>query len=236
MTDFKRIYREDAEQYERLVSREDYKGNIERALRQIRPFDNLRILELGAGTGRLTRLLAPWASSINACDFSPHMLTVARSKLNDSKQSNWQIFAADNESLPLAAQSADVAIAGWSLGHSVGWYPGHWQDVIGRTLSEMERVLQSQGTIIILETLGTFQENPQPPTPGLAQYYRWLEDEHAFSSTWIRTDYRFASMQEAVELIDFFFGGELADAVQANGRLIVPECTGIWWRTMPSEL
>jgi ubiquinone/menaquinone biosynthesis C-methylase UbiE len=232
MTDFKRIYREEAEQYERLVSREDYQGQIERALHQIRPFDNLDILELGAGTGRLTRLLAPWANNIIACDFSPQMLTVARAKLNDSGQNNWQILAADNESLPLAAQSADLAIAGWSLGHSVGWYPGHWQEVIGRTLSEMERLLRSQGTIIILETLGTFQEKPQPPMPGLAQYYLWLEGEHAFSSTWIRTDYRFASMHEAVELIGFFFGGELAAAVQANDRLIVPECTGIWWRTI----
>jgi ubiquinone/menaquinone biosynthesis C-methylase UbiE len=232
MTDFKRIYREDAEKYERLVSREDYQGHIEKALKQIRPFDNLKILELGAGTGRLTCLLAPWVNNIIACDFSPHMLSVARAKLNDSGQKNWHILAADNESLPLVAQSADVTIAGWSLGHSVGWYPEYWRDVIGRTLAEMERVLQPKGTIIILETLGTFQEEPRPPAPGLAQYYRWLEDEHAFSSTWIRTDYRFASIQEAIELIGFFFGSELAAAVQANDRLIVPECTGIWWRTM----
>ena len=236
MTDFKRIYREEAKQYEQLVSREDYKGYIERALRQIRSFDNLNILELGAGTGRLTRLLAPYASNIIACDFSPHMLSVARTKLNDFGQSNWQIIAADNESVPLAPQSADMAIAGWSLGHSVGWYPDHWQAVIGRALAEMERVLQPQGTIIILETLGTFQEKPQPPTPELARYYRWLEDEYAFSSTWIRTDYRFASIQETIELTGFFFGDDLAAAVQASGNLIVPECTGIWWRTIPSDL
>ena len=46
----------------------------------------------------------------------------------------------------------------------------------------------------------------------------------------IRTDYRFASVQEAVELTRFFFGDELADRVRVEDWLVLPENTGIWWR------
>jgi hypothetical protein len=51
-----------------------------------------------------------------------------------------------------------------------------------------------------------------------------------FQRNWIRTDYRFTSVQEAVALTRFFFGDEMAQEVLANDSLIVPECTGIWWR------
>ena len=47
------IYLTEAEQYEALVSREDYQSNIFRALDEIVNVDGLDVLDLGAGTGRL---------------------------------------------------------------------------------------------------------------------------------------------------------------------------------------
>jgi hypothetical protein len=98
----------------------------------------------------------------------------------------------------------------------------------------MERVSRPNGTLIILETLGTNREDPRPPAPGLAQFYHWLEGDLGFKHTWIRTDYRFASVQEAAELTRFFFSDEMAADVLEKGKQIVPECTGIWWRTAGS--
>lgn len=231
MTDFKHIYSNQAEQYERLISREDYQGHIKPAITRIRPLAGLDVVELGVGTGRITRLLASDAKRITAFDISPHMLSVARKKLIQSGIGNWRLAAADNRQLPVRSQTADLAIAGWSLGHSVAWDPDTWQREIGRALTEMARVLRPGGTIIILETLSTNRQSPHPPSPGLAAYYDWLENEHGFQRMWIRTDYRFASVQEAVELTRFFFGNEMADDVLARSSPIVPECTGIWWRT-----
>ena len=72
-------------------------------------------------------------------------------------------------------------------------------------------------------------------TEALADYYTFLQ-QAGFSSTWIRTDYRFESLAEAESLTRFFFGDELARtleqqcaAVVENGWVILPECTGIWW-------
>ncbi len=231
MTDFfKEIYENRAEQYEAMVAREDYELNIPRALQEIRPFDDLEVVELGAGTGRLTAMIAPLARRIRAFDESAHMLSVAAGKLEAAGLENWEMAVADNGSLPVVDGEADLAIAGWSLGHATGWYPDTWKEEIGIALAEMDRVLSPGGTIIILETMGTGRETPEPPAEGLARFYDWLEGERGFSYRWIRTDYRFESPEQAADLTRFFFGDELADWLLAERRTILPECTGIWWR------
>lgn len=233
MTDFKRIYATQAAEYDQMVACEDYEGHILPALGEIRPLTlETAVIELGAGTGRLTRLLAPHVRRITALDISPHMLGVARDQPDPlgflKPKGSVTLAAADNRHLPIASQTADLAIVGWSLGHFVGWY-ADWRDQIGQALAEMKRVLRPSGTIIILETLGTGRETPQPPHEGLAAYYAWLQNEHSFAATWIRTDYRFASVNEADRLTRFFFGDELADWIRRDNITVLPECTGIWW-------
>jgi ubiquinone/menaquinone biosynthesis C-methylase UbiE len=230
MTDhFKQIYAGKADRYEALVSREDYQHNLLPALGRIRPLADLTVVEFGAGTGRLTALLAPLVRHIRAFDEAPAMLAVLAARLTEAGFTNWEARVGDNRALPVADQSADLAIEGWSFGHLCGWQPATWREEIGKALAEMRRVLRPGGTAILLETLGTGRETPQPPTPELAAFYEWLEVEHKFKRTWIRTDYRFASLEEAIDLTRFFFGEELADAVLRENRVILPECTGIWW-------
>jgi ubiquinone/menaquinone biosynthesis C-methylase UbiE len=231
MDHFKEIYAHHAADYERLVAREDYQHNLYPALDRICTLSGLDVVELGAGTGRLTCLLAPVVNSIQAFDASQAMLDVATAKLKKMDLANWRVEGGDNRNLPLSEAVADVSIAGWSLGHFVGWYPDRWRAEIGYALAEMQRVLRPGGTAIILETLGTGFETPTPPNQALADYYNFLENEQGFSSTWIRTDYQFASLEEAEALTRFFFGEQLAHQVVANNWVILPECTGIWWQT-----
>ena len=232
MPDFETIYRERAAEYDRLVAREDYQEHILRALSNIRRLDDVDVVELGAGTGRLTRLLAPHVRSVAAFDQSMAMLRVAAGAFPASLRSNWQLAAGDNRRVPVKDGLADVCIAGWSLGHATGWYPQTWPVEIDLALREMRRVLRRDGTIIILETLGTGRETPQPPNDALAAYYRLLEEKHGCVSRWIRTDYRFESVAEAESLTRFFFGAELADRVARESLVIVPECTGLWALTV----
>lgn len=232
MTDhFQDIYANKAAQYDAMVAREDYEGNILKALEGIRPLAGLDVIEFGAGTGRLTRLLAPHVQSIRAFDNAPHMLEIARPTLEATDSTNWTLEVAENTSLPVPDSSADLAIEGWSFGHQTGWNPDGWRESIGAALREMQRVLRPGGTAVLLETMGTGSESPAPPAPGLAEFYAWLEQEHGFLYQWIRTDYEFASVPEAEELTRFFFGDALADRIVQEGLLILPECTGIWWRT-----
>lgn len=226
MVDFKQIYTQQAERYDRMVMCEDYQGNILQALLQIRPFPCDMLVDIGAGTGRLSRLLSPHANRIFAFDIAEPMLRVAQKNLSTD------LAVADNRDLPLATAVADVVVAGWSLGHFVGWYPQTWQIEIGQVLAEMRRVAHKGGQIIILETLGTSVIAPQPPTAGLAAYYAWMQYTHGFAHKWIRTDYQFGSVVEADELTRYFFGDELANQIQQKQLTQLPECTGIWWLTL----
>jgi ubiquinone/menaquinone biosynthesis C-methylase UbiE len=232
MPDYKEIYNKQAGKYDLLIEREDYQGNILGALNRVRPLDGLDVVEFGAGTGRLTGMMVLAARTIVACDASHPMLDVAVAKLKKTGWRNWRVLVADNRSLPVADQAADLSIAGWSLGHSTSWVADGWRAEIEQALAQMKRVLRPGGTVIILETLGTGCESPHPPSDALAAYYALLEGGHGFSATWIRTDYRFASLSEAEDLTRFFFGDELADRVAGEGLVILPECTGIWWLTI----
>ena len=230
--DFKAIYASKAEAYEAMILAEDYLGNLLPALEGIRPFTQKHVVEFGAGTGRLTRLLAPHVAHIHACDNSAHMLSVAERKLQAGGWQNWQLHVANNTQLPLPDHSADIAIEGWSFAHARGWFPDTWQNEVGQMIAEMQRILKPGGTFILLETLGTGYETPTPPAPHLAELYAWWEEAYQLNHTWIRTDYQFNSPKEGAQLTRFFFGDDLANRILTNQMTILPECTGIWWQTV----
>jgi len=223
--DYRRIYRDHARDYESLVAAEDREGNILDALQSIGQFRGAQVLEVGVGTGRITRLLAPHVARIHGCDNARGMLSVARAQLPPRDIGRVTLSLADARALPLSNGWADVGVAGWVFGHFTEWSEATWRAEIGRAIGEMERTVRPEGTIIILETLGTGTTDPGPPTPVLAAYYRWLEQERGFSWLNIRTDYEFPSISQAIARIRFFFGDELAARVKHRR---VPEWTGVW--------
>jgi ubiquinone/menaquinone biosynthesis C-methylase UbiE len=160
MPEHREIYAKHADQYELLVSHEDYESNISRALDQITSFEAKDVVELGAGTGRLARLLAPNAKSIHALDASPKMLQVAAGKLSVDGFHNWSVAAADHRNIPLADHSADVVISGWSIVYLVVWHESTWMSELAKGLAEIRRILRPGSNIIILETLGTGHTSP----------------------------------------------------------------------------
>ena len=229
------IYKTEGDKYEALIAREDYQGNILRALREITTLENRIVLDLGAGTGRLACLLAPYVSQIRAFDISEEMLRVCREKLTASRgevtsplQPNWQVDVADHRQLPVDDQSADLVVSGWSVAYLAVWNPDSWQAELDKWLGEMKRVLRPNSYIVLFESLGTGNESPIK-LEHLKDYYPWLE-ENGFQNKWIRTDYKFDSLDEAEFLSRFFFGDELGNKVRQNNWVILPECTGVWWK------
>lgn len=224
----RKIYQTEGDRYEALISREDHQGHILQAIHEIINIGGLDVFDLGAGTGRLTLLLAPHVRSIHAFDASTEMLRVCRQRLIAGGFSNWQVDVADHRQLPVDAHSADLVVSGWSVSYLAVWNPENGLSELDKWLVEMKRVLRKNGTIILFESLGTGNEEPVR-LEHVESTYQWLET-HGFDSKWIRTDYRFESVDEAIELAGFFFGEELAERVRASGSVILPECTGVWWR------
>lgn len=227
MPDEKEVYARHVREYEALVSREDYQGNILKAIQEIVGLNGLEVLDLGSGTGRLASLLIPYTGTLLALDLSPHMLGIARDKLRQSNFNNWLTAAADHRSLPLENHSADLIVSGWSVSYLTVWYPDHWRDEADAWLTEACRVLRKGGTIILFESLGTGNGSPQP-LEHLENFYHWL-DARGFSNKWIRTDYKFETPGIGSEIAGFFFGEEMKERILNEQITILPECTGIWW-------
>ena len=224
----RKIYQNDGDRYEALIAREDYQGNIEKALDEIVKVDGLDVLDLGAGTGRLAVILAPRAKSMRAFDMSEEMLRVCRQRFEATGLSNWDVQVADHRTIPLPDHSADLVVSGWSVAYLYVWHPETWKEELGKWMQEMKRVLRPGSFIVLFESLGTGNETPIK-LEHLKEYYPWLE-KAGFQNKWIRTDYKFESPEEAEELSRFFFGDELGDRVRRNNWTILPECTGIWWK------
>ena len=221
------VYAKYAAEYEALVSHEDYQGNILKAIEEITPLAHLEVLDAGAGTGRLACLLQPYLRHVMACDLSPHMLGIARDKLNASGIPNWTVAAADHRFLPVADCSVGLIISGWSASYVTVWYPDRWREEAGAWLAEARRVLRQGGHIILFESLGTGEESPRR-LPHLENFYGWL-DAAGFQNKWIRTDYRFDSLESAAQIAGFFFGEEMKQKIESKRSSILPECTGVWW-------
>jgi ubiquinone/menaquinone biosynthesis C-methylase UbiE len=224
------IYQSDGDNYEALIAREDYQGNILKSICEIITLEDHVVYDIGAGTGRLACMLAPHVSQIRAFDISEEMLRVCRGKFNKSGLSNWLVDVADHRSLPVVDRSADLVISGWSVSYLAVWNPESWRVEVGKWFREMKRVLKSGGAIVLFESLGTGNDSPVN-LEYLKNFCSWL-DEAGFQNKWIRTDYKFESIEEAEKLSRFFFGNELGDKVIQNNWVVLPECTGVWWKNI----
>ena len=225
------IYAHHAEEYDALVSAEDCDGNLLPAIEAVAPLAGTAVLDVGAGTGRVTRLVAARAARVVGVDRSPAMLAVARRRLEAmAPPAAWELHCADARDLPVPDAWADVAVAGWAFGHFRLWMPEGWREEIGRALAEMERALVPGGALVVIETLGTGRAEPGPPSPALAEYYDWLESTQGMTRAAIRTDYLFADVEEAARVTGFFFGDDFGARVLREGWKRVPEHTGIWSR------
>lgn len=233
MPTYQETYARHADRYDALVRREDHRGALPALLARVlsaRP-GGLRprlAIELGCGTGRVTRLLAPLVEQVRAFDGSAHMIDYARASLSPEVAPNVAFGVADHASLPAPTAAADVVVAGWTLGHYTGFHPDDWRAHATRALAEMRRVAAPAGAQVVIETLGTCAETPAPPNARLAAFYELLERGHGFRREVIATDYAFPSCDEAARVMGDFFGPAMADAVRARGAAIVPEFTGVW--------
>jgi ubiquinone/menaquinone biosynthesis C-methylase UbiE len=96
--------------------------------------DAATVLELGAGTGKLTRALVDLGHDVHASDPDPDMLGILQRHLPDVPTSE-----CGAEEIPLADRSVDVVVAGQSF---------HWFDH-ERALPEIARVLKPGGALAV---------------------------------------------------------------------------------------
>lgn len=224
------LYSNHPDRYDRLVQAEDYQGQLIAALPEIHPMGNSELAELGAGTGRLTLQLLPHVRRVYAFDLTSPMLQLAHRKLTQSGSLNWSLATANSRAVPLPARSVDITVEGWSFVQIMTWNLEKWQQEVGRAIQEMLRIVRPGGALILIETLGTGETQPNPPAL-FKSAYEYFEREWQFAFKWIRTDYRFATQEQVRQVVVPIFGESMAErTIQSEAGIILPECTGVWWR------
>jgi len=213
------IYHKYSEQYIHFTQKQDHQHNLLPAILNLfPPHQDKVVIDLGAGTGKLTHLLSPHFLHVVALDYSPHMMQKAM-------EGNWSGFVSDFRYVSLRSHVGDLAIAGWSISYLKVNYEHTWREEMDKVFKEIKRILRPRGTVIIIETLGTGYESPRRAG---SHYYQYLT-QMGFQSCWVRTDYLFDSVEEAEQQMRFFFGKVVANRVLKENLKVVPECTGIWW-------
>ncbi|MBI9043943.1 MAG: class I SAM-dependent methyltransferase [Anaerolineaceae bacterium] len=231
MDHFENIYANKAFEYHRMIEVEDVDQNLLPALQEITSLKNKTIIDLGSGTGRIPLLLSKIQKEIHALDLNRPML-LEQKRQRDMQAETWSLVEGDMRKIPYATNAADIVIAGWAIGHLRGWFENDWVDQISSILDEMKRIAKPGGIVIVMETMTTGSLTPAPPTPGLAEYYTLMENDHNFKTKTIQTDYQFRDLEESVAFTEFFFGEELSQNIRENNWVRLPEWTGMWWKTV----
>ena len=222
------VYETRAVEYDALISAEDVDRALPRLLDRLVTFDGATVADIGAGTGRFARLLAPRARHVHLIDRAGPMLDVARARLAEDGLTNVSLFVADARALPLPDASVDLAVAGWVFGHFPHWMPDDWRTEVAEALVEMRRITKPGGAVLVVETLGTGHETPRKHEK-LDPYFDWLIEEQRFEQTVLRTDYGFPDVETAARICGSFFGDALASTIRARSWARVPECTSVFF-------
>ena len=93
----------------------DVAGREPAAIQALVDLDGKRVLEVGCGTGRLTRWLAARAASVYAFDPDEASIAQARASLAAEHRDRVRFAVHDAQALDLPRRRFDLALCGWSL-------------------------------------------------------------------------------------------------------------------------
>jgi len=77
--------------------------------------DGTRLLEVGCGSGRLTRAVVEHAAFVYAFDPNPDDIDKARASLSAEARERVRFAVHDAEALDVERERFDLALCGWSL-------------------------------------------------------------------------------------------------------------------------
>ena len=227
-----RAYREAPEIFEAFSRAEDPDGLVARRLLTHVSLSGRTALELGCGTGRYTRELAPQAGLYLGLELSSSMLNLARTAFADLPHPP-VLLRARGQALPLRSGSVDVVLAAWVVVNLR-------EEIRDRVLKEALRVLRPGpgGGIWLLENHwdSQFQRyRGRGDEDGLR--LRHLMDHGGFRlMETITTELRFSTSSEAERVLGYLCGDTMIDHLRRDPTAVLGHRIVILHRPAEAEV
>jgi demethylmenaquinone methyltransferase / 2-methoxy-6-polyprenyl-1,4-benzoquinol methylase len=167
-----------------------------------------KVLEVGCGSGDLTRELARYnaEAEITGVDFSQAMLNRAGSKLSTaSSNARVKLVRANAAALPFAVGTFDAVVSGFALRNMT-----YHNDQAGLHLGEMARVLRKGGRLVVVET-------SQPGNSFIRAMYHLYLRLFAFPAGWLISGSRSAFAYLAESSREYYTAPQLATLLKQSG-------------------
>jgi SAM-dependent methyltransferase len=129
---------------------------------------HFEVLDVAAGTGHLSRAIAPHVTRVMALDLTPEMLAQGRREAAQQGLANVVFEQGEAETLPYPSAAFDLVVTRFSL--------HHFADP-RRPLQEMVRVCRPGGKVAVIDMVS-------PADPPVAETYNRLERLRDPSHTW----------------------------------------------------
>lgn len=194
-------YSTEVEVYDLFSKYEDEGNLLFNRLKEYYSFAGKEVLEIGCGTGKYTKLIAPLSAKLIALDISEIMINVTKEKCKEDLSITY--LTNDMQDIPLEDNSVDCIFGSWAIS---ACYP---KEVMLKAIKEVIRVVRPEGDIWLFENYwdGEFIEL-RDVSEGLLEEQNYLEfAKRGFKmEEVINTNFGFPDLEEAKRLMGFILG------------------------------
>lgn len=207
----------------------DPDGAVEAAIRSVRDWAGLDVLDVGCGTGFHLPRFAATASSVVGVEPHLPLLRQARMRVAALGLDNVSVRRGRAQALPLADRSVDVAHARWAYFFGPGCEPG---------LREFGRVVRRGGVAFVIDndptrsTLGGWflRAHPQWDAAGVERFWA----RQGFTGVPVDMRWSFARRCDLEAVVGIEFAPDLAaEILREHAGLEVDYAVMLWWRRFP---
>ena len=165
-------------------------------------------VELGAGTGFLTRILAKECTKVYAYDRAGAMIDFAKKQFELEGITNVEFDVCDHMSVN-PKEKADLVVAGWSLLSSANpnWEL-EWLGILNELVEHTFALLNDRGTFAVITTASMFGELPpgQIYLPRRKMMLEALQRDYGFIPHFVDTRWVFDSVRHKRRMLRFWGG------------------------------
>ena len=201
-----KAYYEDNDYYEIFSVAEDGENKVGSYLEHI--CKDKIVLDAGCGTGKFLNILEEYSKKYIGIDLSDKQLEKAKVK---SKKDTSEFICPNLSKINLESDKVDLIVCSWVLGTII--------DITERNkcLSELKRLLKSNGTIILIENdeNSEFEEiRNRTKDSRTRDYNNWILSNDFTIDKQIDTYFNFNSYNEAKKSFEVIYGPEISSKIK----------------------